>query len=134
VTDRLDGRLGFLRALAILAAAMVAACQPHDPFQTFPVQPDGGTPCTRAVSVASDTVVITAGACNPWCIHVAAGTSVYFHSNDPALYYFVADPVLSYDLQVLGYGDAVTLPLTTLGPVTWTAAHQQAATVTIFVE
>ena len=134
MTDRLDGRLGFLRALAILAAAVVAACQPHDPFQTFPVQPGGGTPCTRNVAVASDTVVVSAGICNPWCIHVAAGTSVYFINNDPTLYLFMADPALPYDVQVPGYAGAVTLPLTVPGRVTWTAVHQPAATATIFVE
>jgi hypothetical protein len=134
VTDRLDGRLGSLRALAILAAAMVAACQSHDPFQTPPLPPDGGTPCTRDVAVASDTVVISAGACNPWCIHVAAGTSVYFINNDPILYYFVADPQLPYDIQVPEYAGAVTLPLRVPGPVTWTEVHHPAATATIFVE
>jgi len=134
VTDRLDGRLGFLRALAILAAAMVAACQTHDPFQTPPAPPDGGVPCTRDVAVASDTVVISAGICNPWCIHVAAGTPVYFLNNDPTLYYFVADPVLAYDLQVPGYAGSVTSPLTARGAVTWTEVHHPAATVTIFVE
>jgi hypothetical protein len=132
VTDRLDGRFGSLRAVAILAAAMVAACQPHDPFQDVPVPPVG-TPCTRDVAVASDTVVIAAGTCNPWCIHVAAGTSVYFINNDPILYYLVADPVLPYDLQVPSYAGTVTLPLAP-GTVTWTEVHHPAATVTIFVE
>jgi hypothetical protein len=134
VTDRLDGRFGSLRAVAILAAAMVAACQPHDPFQAVPVPPDGGTPCTRDVAVDSDTVVISAGICNPWCIHVTAGTSVYFINNDPILYYLVADPPLPYDLQVPGYAGTVTLPLTAPGAVTWTEVHHPAATATIFVE
>jgi hypothetical protein len=134
VTDRLDGRLGSLRAVAILAAAIVAACQPLNPAQLPPVPADGGTPCTREVSVPSDTVVISAGACNPWCIHVAAGTSVYFINNDPTLYFLVADPPLSYDMQVPGYAGAVTLPLTVRGPVTWTDVHHPAATATIFVE
>ncbi len=134
MSDRLDGRFAFLRALAAFAAAaMAAACGPLVPAES-PVPPGPGTPCTRAVAVASDTVVIAAGACNPWCIHVAAGTPVTFVNDDPALYFFLADPPLVYeDVQVPGYAGAVTLPLPP-GTVTWTAAHQPAATVTVFVE
>jgi hypothetical protein len=131
VSDRHDERFGSLRAVAILAALLAAGCQAHDPVEALP---DGGIPCTRDVSVASDTVVITAGICNPWCIHVAAGTRVYFINQDPALYFFIASPALPYDLPVPGGSGAATEPLTALGPVTWTAAHQQAATATIFVE
>jgi hypothetical protein len=130
VSDRLDGRFDFLRAaVALLAAAVVAACQPHDPAQP----PPGGTPCSRAVAVASDTVVIAAGVCNPWCIHVPAGTPVYFVNNDPALYLFMAEPALPYDVQVPAHAGNVTLPLAA-GTVTWTAVQQPAATATIFVE
>ncbi len=134
MTDGLDVRFRLLRAVAILAAAMVAGCASHDPTQLLPVPPDPGTPCTRDTAVASDTVVVAAGACNPWCIHVPANTSVYFINADPNLYYFVADPPLSYDVQVPGYAGAVTLPLTVRGQVTWTEVHHPAATVTIFVE
>jgi hypothetical protein len=130
VSDRLDGRFDFLRAaVALLAAAVVAACQPHDPAQP----PPDGTPCTRAVAVASDTVVIAAGVCNPWCIHVPAGTPVYFVNDDPALYLFMAQPALPYDVQVPAHAANVTLPLAA-GTVTWTAVQQPAATATIFVE
>ena len=130
MSDRLDGRFAFLRAAAaVTAVALVAACGPLPP--TAP--PGPVVPCTREVAVASDTVVIAAGACNPWCIHVPAGTAVYFINNDPALYLFMADPALPYDVQVPGYAGAVTLPLAS-GTVTWTAVHQPAATVTIFAE
>lgn len=91
------------------------------------------TPCTRDVAVASDTVVIAAGACNPWCIHVPDGTAVTFINNDPLLYLFAADPALPYEIQVPQYAGAVTLPLEP-GTVIWTAVHQPAATVTVFVE
>jgi hypothetical protein len=130
VSDRLDGRFAFLRAAAAVATVtLVAACGP-----LLPTPPPGPVvPCTREAAVASDTVVVAAGACNPWCIHVAAGTAVYFINNDPALYLFMADPALPYDVQVPGYAGAVTLPLAS-GTVTWTAVHQPAATVTIFAE
>ena len=141
MSDRLDGRFAPFRATArwparaaawALVLVAVAACQPLNPAQ-LPPEGDGGTPCTLAAAVASDTVVIAAGACNPWCIHVPAGTAVYFINNDPALYLFMADPALPYDVQVPGYAGAVTLPLAS-GTVTWTAVHQPAATVTIFAE
>jgi len=119
-------------ALAALLAG-VAACQPLDPVAPPPA-PDGGTPCSRAVAVAASEVVVSAGACNPWCIHVPLGTSVFFLNGDPALYLFAADPPLPYDVQVPGFAGAVTLPLLTAGAVTWTAVHAPAATVTIYVE
>jgi len=130
VSDRLDGRFALFRAIAPLGvAAFLSACGAATPEPA----PDPGTPCTRAVAVASDTVVIAAGICNPWCIHVAAGTPVYFINNDPFLYLFTADPALPYEVQVPQYAGNVTLPLAA-GTVTWTAVHQPAATVTIFVE
>jgi hypothetical protein len=131
VSDRLDRRFDPRSAVALAAAALLGACQAHDPF---PAQPDGGTPCTRDVAVASDTVVVSAGACNPWCIHVPVGTPVYFVNQDPDLYLFTADPPLTYDLQVPGYAANVTAPLEPAGTVTWTAVQNPAATVTIFVE
>ena len=118
-------------ALAGLLAG-VAACQPLEP--AAPPVPDGGTPCSRSVAVAASDVVITAGACNPWCIHVPVGSRVYFINNDPVLYLFAADPPLAYEVQVPGYTGAVTLPLEAVGAVTWTAVHSPAATVTIYVE
>ena len=134
MSDRDDGRFGsFLRAASIAAAALVAACGTLNPVDLPPVPSGPGTPCTRAVSVAADIVVISAGACNPWCIHLPAGKPVYFINNDPTLYLFAADPVLPYDVQVPGYAGTVTLPLAA-GTVTWTAVHQPAATVTVFVE
>ena len=131
MSDRHDGRLGFFRAVASAAAALVvAACGRIEP----PPPPGPVVPCTRAVAVPSDTVRISAGVCNPWCIHVAARTPVFFINGDPTLYYFTADPTLPFDIQVPAYAGAVTPPLTDLGAVTWTAVHQPAATVTIFVE
>jgi hypothetical protein len=130
VSDRLDGRFDFLRAVALVAvAALVAACGPVPPEPPF----GPGTPCTRDAAVASDTVVIAAGVCNPWCIHVPAGTPVYFINNDPFLYLFAAEPALPYEVQVPQHAGAVTLPLAA-GTVTWTAVHQPAATVTVFAE
>ncbi len=132
MSDRLDGRFAPFSAIARVALlALVAACQPLGPISP---PPDGGTPCSRAVAVAADTVVISAGACNPWCIHVAVGTPIYFLNQDPGLYYFVADPPLPYDVQVPGSAPAVTLPLSTAGTVTFTAVHAPSATVTVFVE
>jgi len=134
VSDRLDGRFAPFRAIARVALlGLLAACQPLNPAVP-PPSSDGGTPCSRAVAVAADTVVITAGACNPWCIHVAVGTPVYFINYDKAIYLFVADPPLPYDVQVPGNAPAVTLPLDTLGPVTFTAVHAPTATVTVYVE
>jgi len=130
VSDRLDGRFDFLRAVALVAvAALATTCGP-----VLPEPPLGPvTPCTRDAAVASDTVVIAAGVCNPWCIHVPAGTPVYFVNNDPLIYLFTADPALPYEIQVPQYAGTVTLPLAA-GTVTWTAVHQPAATVTVFVE
>jgi hypothetical protein len=134
VSDWLDGRFDPLPAMALAALlAGVAACQPLNSAAPPPV-PDSGTPCSRAVAMAASDVVISAGACNPWCIHVPKGSRVYFINNDPALYLFAADPPLPYEVQVPGYTGAVTLPLETAGTVTWTAVHAPAATVTIFVE
>jgi hypothetical protein len=131
VSDRHDERFASLRRAASLAAALVvAACGRLEP----PVPPGPTVPCTRAVAIATDTVVISAGVCNPWCIHVAARTPVYFINGDPTLYYFTADPALTYeDVQVPGNAGTATLPLPA-GTVIWTAAHQPAATVTVFVE
>ncbi len=132
MSDRLDGRWGALRATAaLLVAGAVAGCGPMRSLDP-PVPPEP-TPCTRATAVGADTVVITAGVCNPWCIHVAAGASVTFLNGDPALYYLTAEPVFPYDLQVPGYAGAVTLPLP-VGAVTWTAVQAPSATVTVFVE
>lgn len=134
MSDWLDGRFASLRATALAALlAGVAACLPLDGAAPPPV-PDGGTPCSRAVAVAFAEVVISAGACNPWCIHVPVGSRVYFINNDPALYLFAADPPLGYEVQVPGFSGAVTLPLETAGAVTWSAVHSPAATVTVFVE
>jgi hypothetical protein len=134
VSDRLDGRIAPLRATALLALlACAAACQPPSSTSPPPI-PDGGTPCSRAVAVAFSEVVISAGVCNPWCIHVPVGTPVTFLNNDPAIYLFAADPPLPYEIQVPGYAGAVTLPLDAVGTVTWTAVHAPAATVTVFVE
>jgi hypothetical protein len=135
VSDLLDRRFGSrCAAVALAAVLLVAGCQPLTQEQLPPVPPDGGTPCNRALAVESDTVVISAGACNPWCIHVRAGTPVYFINNDPGLYFFLANPALLYeDVQVPGGAGTVTLPLPP-GMVTWTAAHTPAATVTVFVE
>jgi hypothetical protein len=113
--------------------ALVAACQPLNPAAPLP-ESDGGTPCSRALAVASDTVVIAAGACNPWCIHVPVGTTVNFVNNDPDLYFFVPDPPLTADVQVPGRAPGFTDPLATPGEVTFTAVHAPSATVTVFVE
>jgi len=96
VSDRLDGRFAPLRPMALAALlAGVAACQPLDSAAPPPVT-DGGTPCSPAVAVAAVDVVISAGACNPWCIHVPVGSRVFFINDDPVLYLFAADPPLSY--------------------------------------
>jgi hypothetical protein len=78
-------------------------------------------------------VVIAAGACNPWCVVVPVGSSVYFLNGDPSMYLLVADPALPYELQVPGRAGTVTLPLAA-GKVTWTAVQQPSVTVTLFVE
>jgi hypothetical protein len=130
VSDWLDGRFAPLRAMVLAALlAGVTACDP-----ATPPAPDGGTPCSRAVAVPFDEVAISAGACNPWCIHVPVGSRVYFINNDPVTYLFTADPPLWNELPVPGHAAAVTPPLETAGTVTWTAVHSPAATVTIFVE
>jgi len=136
VSDRFDRpwvpwRPAALVALAAAAGLLVlTGCPTHDPLV---VPPDGGVPCTRAAAIASDTVVIAALVCNPSCIHVKAGTPVYFINHDPFTYYLVADPPLPYDLSVPPYAGTVTLPLAA-GTVTWTAPHQPSAAATIFVE
>jgi len=131
VSDRLDGPFLLFRAVALLAAAAALACQPAVPPPEPPPVP---IPCTRDVAVASDTIVISAGICNPYCIHVPVGTVVYFLNNDPMLYLFVADPPLPYDVQVPGFAGSETLPLASAGTMTWTAVQQPAATATVFVE
>jgi hypothetical protein len=131
VSDRLDGRFLLRRAVALLAAASALACQPAIPLPDPAPVP---VPCTREVAVASDTIVVSGGICNPYCIHVPVGATVYFVNNDPWLYLFVADPPLWYDVQLPGYAAAETLPLGTAGTMTWTAAQQPAATATVFVE
>ena len=134
MSDRLDGRFAPLRPVALAALlAGVTACQPLHSAAP-PPDPDGGTPCSRAVAVAALDVVISAGACNPWCIHVPVGSRVFFINDDPVPYLFAADPPLSYEVQVPGHAGAVTLPLDTVGTVTWSAVHAPAATVTIYVE
>ncbi len=133
MTDRLESRSALRVAAVVLAAALGAGCQPLDPAQGAPAPSGPPVPCTREVAVASDTVVITAAACNPYCLHVAAGTPVYFLNHDGTAYYFVASPALPYDLPVPAYAGTVTLPLAA-GTVTWTAVHAPSATATVFVE
>ncbi len=109
---------------------LLAACQ-----APLPAAPPGGdaTPCTRATAVAADTVVLVAGACNPWCVVTHVGSVVYFTNHDAVLHDMVADPALPYDLPVPPGGTLATLPLAA-GTVTWTSVHQPSATVTLFVE
>jgi hypothetical protein len=133
VPDRLDRRFTLPALAATLSiAATVLGCQPLAPAAPPPGS-DGGTPCVSSGAVAANEVVVAAGVCNPWCIQVAAGTPVYFYNNDPALYLFVADPPLSYDVQVPGYAGAVTLPLAA-GSWTFTAVQAPSATVTVRVQ
>lgn len=142
MSDRLDGGIATERrrsarplAAAALAAslALVGGCGPLNPAALPPVPPGPGVPCTREVAVAASDVVVAAAACNPWCIHVPAGTPVYFHNLDRFLYLFTADPALPYDVQLPPLAPAVTLPLAK-GTVTWTAVQAPSATVTVFVE
>ena len=148
MTDRLDERFARasgretavarsrrpLRLLGLVAvAASLGACSPLNPAAP-PPGGGSGTPCTREVAVPTDTVVITAGTCDPWCVHVAAGTTVYFLNRDGALYYLEADPAEYGVVQVQGGATGWTSPLEPPGTVTFTAAQAPAVTVTIFVE
>jgi hypothetical protein len=84
--------------------------------------------------VASETVVVAAGSCNPGCIHVPVGTLVYFVNGDPTLYLFAATPPLTYEVQVPPFAAGVTAPLEPAGTYVFAAVQWPAATVTIFVE
>jgi hypothetical protein len=133
VSDRADSRIArAARALALATslAAAGAGCSPHSPE---PPPPDGGTPCTRAAAVAANEVVIVAGACNPWCIHVPAGAQVWFYNQDPVLYLVDSDPPVVPEMQLPASGATSTPPLAA-GTVTFTAVQAPSATVTVFVE
>ena len=118
---------------ALLAAALCAACEVLGPAEPPPAG-DGGTPCTRATAVAAATVVVVAGACNPWCIHVPAGASVEFLNQDRATYLFASEGPPAFEMLVPASSAASTPALASPGTVVVTAVHVPAATATIFVE
>jgi hypothetical protein len=122
------GRWGVL-----LAAALCASCDEVGPAVPPPVG-DGGTPCTRATAIASAMVVVVAGVCNPWCIHVPVGTRVEFLNQDPATYLLTSDGPPAFEMVLPPSSAASTPALAAPGTVVVTAAHVPAATATIFVE
>jgi hypothetical protein len=136
VSDRRDHRDPAPRRVTALAGPLLAlllACEPLA-LPEPPPAGDGGTPCTRATSISADTVVLVAGTCNPWCIHVPAGTAVGFVNQDRATYLMLSagPPPFEIPLPISSAGS--TPRLETPGTVVVTDAHWPAATVTIFVE
>jgi hypothetical protein len=79
-------------------------------------------------------VVLVAGACNPWCVHVPAGSRVEFLNQDPATYLLASDGPPAFELVIPAATAASTPPLAAPGTVVVTAIHVPAATATIFVE
>jgi hypothetical protein len=136
VSDRLDGRFASrtARRLGRVAAAVLFAsgCQPLSPA-VLPPEAGGGTPCTLDVATRADTVVVSAGICNPGCVRVAAGTPVQLVNQDPYLYLFVGEPPATFQLQLPPGAWFATPPL---AAGTWVVSevHQPATTVTIFAE
>jgi hypothetical protein len=133
VSDRLDGRFATSRTRrtgALAAAALLAAaCQPLSPAQ-LPPEASEPVPCTADVAVATDTVAISAGICNPDCIKVAAGTPIQLVNQDPYLYLFTATSPATFQLQ-LPPGAWFSTPPLAAGTWEIYEVHQPATSVTV---
>ncbi len=133
MSDRLDGRIAFRgarRAGALCALALLAAaCQPLSPAQ-LPPEAGPPVPCTADVAVATDTVAVSAGICNPGCIKVQAGTPIQLVNQDPYLYLFTATAPATFQLQLPPGAWFATPPL---AAGTWEIyeVHQPATAVTV---
>ncbi len=125
--DRPGPRLGALAAVAALAS-----CMPLGPAVPPPAG-DGGTPCTLSSAVRADSVAIVAGACNPGCIRVAAGTSVTFVNQDGTGYLLAAAGDSGFELVIPPMTSASTPPLAA-GTVVVSGVHEPSLSVTVFVE
>ena len=136
MSDRLDGRFASRlarRAGALAAAALLAAgCQPLSPA-AGPPEAGTPTPCTRDSATPTDTVVVTAGICNPGCVRVAAGTPIQLVNQDPYLYLFTGSPPATFELQ-LPPGAWFSTPPLAVGTWLVSEVHQPATSVTVFAE
>ncbi|HVP67310.1 MAG TPA: hypothetical protein VMT17_08615 [Anaeromyxobacteraceae bacterium] len=119
-------------ALALPLLAAVVACQPLNQPVPPPVS-DGGTPCSASTAVAADTVVVTNGICNPWCLSAHAGASVMFLNQDGMLYLLDGTGASTFEIALAPQSAVETPPLPS-GVVLVTAVENPAATVTILVE
>jgi hypothetical protein len=131
--DRRDPVPPWAAALGGSLLALLLACEPLS-LPEPPPAGDGGTPCSRATSISADTVVLVARVCNPWCIHVPAGTAVAFVNQDPASYLMLSAGPPAFEIPLPASAAGSTPRLETPGTVVVTEAHWPAATVTIFVE
>jgi hypothetical protein len=91
-------------------------------------------PCTRDAAVAATAVAVVAGACNPGCVRVPAGTRVELFNQDPYTHYFVSQGGAAFELMMPAGTAASTPPLVAADPVVLTDVYEPAATVTVFVE
>ncbi len=130
MSDRREGSAATPGALAL--ALLLSACQTLGPAEP-PPGGDGGIPCSPSSAIATGTVAVVAGACNPGCIRVPAGSSVTFINQDRTEYLFSTSGPPAFDLIVPAAGSASTPALLVPGTVAIAAVHH-AATVTVLVE
>ena len=130
MSDRREASLPIRRALAL--ALLLCACQVLGPPEP-PPEGDGGTPCTAAVAIPASLVAVVAGACNPGCIRVAAGSAVTFFNQDHATYLFSTPGPPAFDLVLLAATSASTPALSTPGTVVIADVHS-AASLTVLVQ
>ena len=121
------------RAALLGLALLACACQPLNPPQPMGGGGDGGTPCTPASAVSADTVAVTGGVCNPWCVTVRAGTPVQFLNQDSATYLFDSTGAAVFEILLPPLGGAFT-PALPAGTTVVTEVHSSAATVTVFAQ
>ena len=126
------GPLRALRALGALAALAAAGCDVLTPGLPPPA---AGTPvpCTPDAAVAAAAIAVVAGACNPGCVRVPAGTRVELFNQDPYTHYFTSQGGEPFELMMPAGTAASTQPLPA-GTVVLTDVYEPAATATVLVE
>lgn len=136
MSDPLDRRSAgtgaLLLGMAAAGALALSACQPLSPAQPPPENP-ASVPCTLDTAVATDTVAVVAGACNPGCIRVRAGMLVGLVNQDAYYYLFAGEPPSTIEVALPAGAWGYTPPLPA-GTTVLADVHWPAATVTIFAE